>query len=729
MLKYKIKAQGNVKAAAEIHIYGDIGESWWEETTSAKDFVKELAGVKNEEITVRINSAGGSVPDGVAIYNALRRHPAAVTVAIDGIAYSIASLIAMAGDTVEMAENALLMIHAPWTYAAGNSKELREYADMLDTWASAMATSYAAKSGKTVDEISALLMDGDDHYYTAAEAQDEGFVDSLVEALPIAASRRIPAASMERFSQAPSPINQFVIKAARAASKSGDQKMNVAQKIKAAFQAHMGQPGVDELLSECLADDSITLEDAQARLQAHVSASSISQEPVAEASADSARARAEGAAAEASRRDEIEALFTPFSSNASTHPIMKACMKDPKVTVEAARTQLLNALGSQSEPVAGAHHTDTTRMSHGISGHQQFREDAVAAILARAGSTNADVRSHAAKSPLRHASLLDLAKASLERSGFSYSMMDSMQVVGAAITQSTSDFPVLLETAMHKAMLDAYATAPDTWSRFCRSGSVSDFRAHGRFRTGSIGNFNVVNEDGEFENKAIPDGEKGTITIDTRGALINLSRKMIVNDDLGAFIGVASAAGRAGRRTIEAAVYSLLGENAGLGPTMPDTNPLFHTSRNNVGTGAALSSASIEADRVVMGSQTDIGANEFLDLRPAIWLGPLALGGTARVINDAQYDPDTVNKLQRPNSVRGLFADVVDTARLSGTRYYMFANPNEAPVIEVAFLNGVTEPQIEMQEAFTVDGTRYRARLDFGVAAIDYRGAVTNAGQ
>ena len=78
---------------------------------------------------------------------------------------------------------------------------------------------------------------------------------------------------------------------------------------------------------------------------------------------------------------------------------------------------------------------------------------------------------------------------------------------------------------------------------------------------------------------------------------------------------------------------------------------------------------------------------------------------------------------------RGLFRDVVDTPRLTGTRNYLFADPSEAPVIEVAFLDGNQEPYVEQQAGFTVDGTQYKVRLDFGVAAIDYRGAVTNAGQ
>lgn len=124
-------ASQGVAAAAEIYIYGDIGESWYEETVSAAQFVRDLNALNVDAITVRINSLGGSVPDGLAIYNAMKRHRATITVEVDAIAYSIASLIAMGGDQIHMASNALMMIHAPWTGVYGNSTDLREMADQL----------------------------------------------------------------------------------------------------------------------------------------------------------------------------------------------------------------------------------------------------------------------------------------------------------------------------------------------------------------------------------------------------------------------------------------------------------------------------------------------------------------------------------------------------------------------------------------------------------------------
>lgn len=137
---YAIHARAN--RTAEVFVFGDIGESWSDETVSAKNFVAEIGKLSVDTLNVRINSIGGSVPDGLAIYNALQRHPARVAVSIEGVAASIASLIAMAGNEIAIAENALLMIHAPWGMVSGNAERLREHADLLDRFAAAMAVCY-----------------------------------------------------------------------------------------------------------------------------------------------------------------------------------------------------------------------------------------------------------------------------------------------------------------------------------------------------------------------------------------------------------------------------------------------------------------------------------------------------------------------------------------------------------------------------------------------------------
>ena len=104
------------------------------------------------------------------------------------------------------------------------------------------------------------------------------------------------------------------------------------------------------------------------------------------------------------------------------------------------------------------------------------------------------------------------------------------------------------------------------------------------------------------------------------------------------------------------------------------------------------------------------------------------LGGDARVITGAQYDPDTPNKIQKPNKVRGQFADIVDTARLTGNAWYAFADPNFNPASEVVFLDGVETPYLEMQDGFRTDGIERKVRLDYGVGALNFRSANKNPG-
>lgn len=424
---------------------------------------------------------------------------------------------------------------------------------------------------------------------------------------------------------------------------------------------------------------------------------------------------------------QVLAMFQPFADRPGVQALQTEMLADTSLTLEQVSAKLLAKLGEGAEPANPAGSAPAVATVHDET--DKKREAAVNALLVRAGvQVDPAVRASMGANPFRSHKLLDLARASLDRGGIKTEGKSQMEVVAAAFTQGTSDFPILLENTMHKALQAAYARAALTWNRFCATGSVGDFRAHNRYRTGSFGALDALNELGEFVNKSIPDGEKGTITATTKGNVINLSRQAVINDDLGAFVGLAAMLGHAAARTVEIDVYALLGLNSGLGPTMGDGLTLFHATHGNIGTAAAISMAAIDADRVLMASQFDVSGNDLLDLRPDVLLVPIGLGGTARTINEAQYDPDTANKLQRPNMVNGLFRDIVDTPRLTGTRRYMFADREVAPVLEVAFLDGQQDPYLEVQDGFDVDGARYKVRLDYGVAAVDWRGAVTNAG-
>ncbi len=669
-------------ASAEIFIYGDIGESWWAETTTAAQFVKDIAAISAQSLTIRINSMGGSVPDGVAIYNAIKRHAAHVTTVIDGVAMSIASLIAMAGDTVEMAENAILMVHAPWTGMAGNSADMREAAAMLDQFASAMATSYASKTGQPVADMLALLTDGADHYYTASEAKDIGFVDAITSGQPVAASAALRLQAAARFPRSPRPVAPAAsLPVAPATHSLKDSTMTQT----------VNQPAAHAPQAAAI--------DINAAVQAAL-------------------------VADGTRREAIHASFASFAERDGVAALRAACQSNTACSVEAAGLQLLAHLGANSAPVAG--HTSVNTVKDEGDKH---RDAMVNALLARASISldkTGPVRADGAN-PYRGNKLLDIAKACLARAGVRSDGMDQRAIVAAAFTQGTGDFPILLENVMHKTLQAAYALQADTWTAFCARGTVSDFRAHSRYRVGSLSNLDAKNELGEFKNKAIPDGEKASITAKTKGNIITISREAVINDDMGAFTGLASSLGRAAKRTVEADVYAALALNAGMGPVLADGITLFHANHGNVSTGAPTV-VSFDAAGTVMSLQKDVSGNDFLDLQPAVWLGPRAIKGAAKVVNNSIYDPDANNKLQRENIAANMVTLIVGTPRLTGLPWYFFADPNQAPVLEVAFLDGIDTPYLELENGFSVDGASWKARMDYGIAGVDYRGAVRSTG-
>jgi len=177
---YSIQAKAD--QAAEISIYDEIG--FWGVT--AKQFIGDLKAIDATAIKLAINSPGGAVFDALAIYNALRQHPASVEVTIMGVAASAASIIAMAGDTVVMPENAFMMIHNPLNMAYGNADDLREMADVLDKIGASLVGIYAKRTGLPEDEIKALL--DAETWLNADEAVLKGFADELQPELKVAAS-------------------------------------------------------------------------------------------------------------------------------------------------------------------------------------------------------------------------------------------------------------------------------------------------------------------------------------------------------------------------------------------------------------------------------------------------------------------------------------------------------------------------------------------------------------
>ena len=180
-MNYRIRNAGKT---LELYVYDYIG-GWLGGITPqmiAND-LKESG--KIDVINLRINSPGGDVFDGITIYNLLKRHPARVEVDIDGLCGSIATIIAMAGDHVRMAQNATFMVHEPSSGAFGTAEDMRKQADVLDQAKESLLDTYIAKTGGNRGHLSELM--AAESWLRASDAREEGFVDEVTDELEMAA--------------------------------------------------------------------------------------------------------------------------------------------------------------------------------------------------------------------------------------------------------------------------------------------------------------------------------------------------------------------------------------------------------------------------------------------------------------------------------------------------------------------------------------------------------------
>jgi len=164
--------------SSEINIYDEIGPAWWG-LIDAATVKNALDQMKGKHVTVRLNTPGGSVDEGISIYNALKRHDGGVTTVVDSLAASMGSYILQAGEKRLVASNAMVMIHDPWTITMGNASALRKDAETLDKYALRMIPDYATRSGKSDDEILAIM--SEESWYAGKEAVDAGFADGIVD--------------------------------------------------------------------------------------------------------------------------------------------------------------------------------------------------------------------------------------------------------------------------------------------------------------------------------------------------------------------------------------------------------------------------------------------------------------------------------------------------------------------------------------------------------------------
>ena len=288
---------------------------------------------------------------------------------------------------------------------------------------------------------------------------------------------------------------------------------------------------------------------------------------------------------------------------------------------------------------------------------------------------------------------------------------------------STTSLPGILSNIANKMLLEGYNYIEDAWRQICKIASVNDFKEHSRYRMTGAFKFEQVGADGELKHGKLDEMKYGQ-KADTHGIMFALTRQMIINDDMGAFTDIPRQIGMGAAEAIADAVWSLL---------LSNPNSFFAAGNKNYLAGAdtALSVDALTAAEILFGEQTKPNGRP-LGIGPRILLVPIALKVIAQQLMKSVdlNETTTANKAKpKSNPHAGKF-DVVSSAYLanasftgaSSKAWYLFADPNRLPALEVAFLNGVDRPTVEKTDAdFNTLGIQFRGYIDFGVREQDHR--------
>lgn len=386
-------------------------------------------------------------------------------------------------------------------------------------------------------------------------------------------------------------------------------------------------------------------------------------------------------------------------------------------SVEQARVVIFDKLVATAPTRGGAGYRAPIEM--GRDERDKFRSAAVDGLLIRSGA-RIEKPADGSRDIVGY-SLREMARESLRIAGKPFGG-DVMEMLGRALT--TSDLPYILSNVANKSLFEGFETAPESWTVWCETGSVSDFKENSSVRASETDDLDEIREDDEYKYGSMKEG-KEAYKIATYGKLFKLSRQTLINDDLSVLTDTPRKHGEAAARKIGDIAYAVLTANSNMG----DGIALFDSAHGNIGTGGVPGETTVAEAIKKMKLQKDLNGKRRLNIRPQFFLAPVAVEGSAEVFfNSMQYAGDT-KAATRVNPYAGSYFTRVYEARLddtSATAWYL-AGP-KGKTVKVFFLNGNSTPYLEQKEGWNVDGVEFKVRIDAGAKAMDWKALVKNAG-
>jgi ATP-dependent Clp endopeptidase proteolytic subunit ClpP len=749
------------KAKLEIFLYDEIG-GWG---ISASYFVNELLSHNSvEDIDLHLNCPGGDVTEGIAIFNVLKTHKAKKTVIVDAMAASIASVIAMAGDKIQMYDTSVMMIHKPWTFTMGNADQLRKDAEVLDVMQKCIVNAYKTKVKDLSDADLEKLM-ADETWMDAEEAVTYGFADEVIKSEQAEPEKKTENRISEHFKQ-------------YSESKIFAQFKNVPEKIKAMINGvPKGGTGKapdmilkisDNIINPKKEDVKMTPEQLKALKDKAATGDKAAQ--------DQLKVYLDAIGAEIKQPVTIDAkdiAEKAAKSERDRQSNIRACAKILGLKDELVEKAVNEGTSYQDFNVLAIENMKTTQQTVGVD--VKIKIDEKDKYLNMVNSSFEDIaqiptadekvkteRLNARKSGAPRG-ILAFARMELEHAGVkNVSGMTNDDVARRILNQAaqgTGDFTNVLADTMNKSLQKGMMEDPGTFRMWTRTESVPDFRQHKNIALSNFSDVEVIAEGAPFKLGSFKD-KKEVGTLQTHGKGYTLTRQAIINDDLGAFTRIPAAIGASVERKKNATLYDLLAVDNIAGQLMTEDglrlfNATATTGHGNYvahGSGGAPSATTIGAGRKAMTTRKLIapdptskaqytgsaGNPQFIIAGPSLRdtieqivytgfmiAGAAASAGAGQVGIYNPYGPTGQSKL-----IPVIEPYLVNSDSGVDAGWYMAAAQNRIDTAILLLLNGQEAPTFRSENSRINEalGISYDIYLDWAWYFGDWRGMYYNNG-
>ncbi|MEM9734248.1 MAG: head maturation protease, ClpP-related [Pseudomonadota bacterium] len=674
----------------ELCLFGPVGfYDIFEETGFTSLDVRRALQQMDGDIVVRLNSAGGSASEGVAIYNAIKGFDGSVTLFVEAIAASAAGLIALAGDTVTMKPGAMMMVHDPTKQTTGNAEDHKRSLSQLEQIATAVTTIYTTETGLPDETIRAMMKA--ETWLTATEAVEQGFADDEIAAGGVTMS--LPWFDYGQFSNLPKEISLQLTPQGGDGSRRPQMQAphGVAPKPKEPVMAKSN----DKPNGKPVGEETVKPEAG----------------PTPEMTAKPTKATAAPDAGGSLQAVTAEIGRLGVSLDFTAAQVVELQAKH--TTIEAAQREMLEMVSM--ERTGGDRPSPTPGPATIERDEVDTRRAGMTAALVAQMTGNAPVDDRGL--PFMNMSLVDMAALSVGRANEPRRTHAQRDALLSAGFHTTSDFPEIFGDSINRVLQNRYINEVPTYRSIARQRNFADFREHTMVKAGDFPRLQKVGEGGEIKHGTFSESaEKASVV--PYAIQFAITRQMMVNDNLGAISEIIGDQGGEVADFEERTFYEFFGS-----AKLADGKAIFHADHNNLaGSGAAITVASVGAARAAIRKQKS------LDGRPIRVQPTILLVGPDKQLEAQQLVTNvTPNETGRVNPFSGTLT-VVSPSYLSGNAWYLLSAPSANSNYVWGYLNGYEAPRLRMEDHFGQQGVGVSLEHDFGVGAMDFRAGYKNPG-